>query len=256
MYGGCGRRHYLRRPFRRESLLAAGKAANQEFQMLLILRREMLERQSHTNRVMGRFDNGPAVHSYIAHAELKENLIAWRKSGNRFNVASGKAQIAEVAPDGVSAFLPSEFDSASAVVTRITSAAGHRVAAIRPAVPRRLNCIRQPGDFRKIHFAAVGAAVKSKNGLVFQTLDAKLAGARRIFASYPDHTEARLLFSVLYADRLAHTDAINTQEASAPSGCIQCACVLDKRLTVTVHTPDCYVYVHFNSGFASPAHSS
>src|SRR5258707_11661602 len=124
-------------------------------------------------------DDSPAADGYIAHSELKENLVAGRKCGNSFSVASGKAQIAEVAPDGVSAFLPSEFDSASAVVTRITSAAGHRVAAIRPAVPRRLNCIRQPGHFRKIHFAAVGAAVKSTNEVVFPNPDAKLARPRR-----------------------------------------------------------------------------
>src|SRR5216684_4017914 len=190
MYGGCGRRHYLRRPFRRESLLAAGKAANQEFQMLLILRREMLERQSHANRVMGRFDNGPAVHSYIAHAELKENLIAWRKSGNRFNVASGKAEVSEVAPDGVPAFLPPQFDSSGAVVSRIASAARHGISAVRSAVRRGFNRIGQPGDFCKIQFTAVGMAVQREDGLVFEAVDAQLSGAGRIFASDPDHAEA------------------------------------------------------------------
>src|SRR5258708_23029172 len=167
MYGGRGRRHYLRRPCRRESLLAAGKGANQEFQMLLILRREMLERQSHTNRVMGRFDNGPAVHSYIAHAELKENLIAWRKSGNRFNVASGKAEVAEVAPDGVPAFLPPQFDSSGAVVSRIASAARHGISAVRSSVRPGFTPIVHPVSFCKIPLTPLGMAASRANRLVF-----------------------------------------------------------------------------------------
>src|SRR6478735_3950472 len=98
----------------------------------------MTKNQSHTDGVMRSLDLCAASHYGVVDAEHEKQLSAYRECGDRFNIATGKADIAQVAKDRRRAFIAAQFNAAGYMETLLVSPCSWHVVHSSPCSSLRM----------------------------------------------------------------------------------------------------------------------
>src|SRR5215831_20534842 len=105
----------------RTHFLRSGDRTDKKLKFLLVLLAQMTKNQAHANGMVGSFDLGAASHHGIVDAKHEKQLSAYRERRDRFNIAAGKADIAQIAKDRRRAFIAAQFNATGYMETLLVS---------------------------------------------------------------------------------------------------------------------------------------
>lgn len=240
----------------RTQLLRSGNRAYKKLKLLLVFFAQVEKDQTDADSVMRSFNLGAASHYGIVDAKHEKQFGADRERGDSFNIATGRADVTQIAKDRRGAFITAQLNATGYVETLLVSPGSWHVLHRSPCFRGRLRRSTSTGDARRK--SAWGHSLRpqllaEEAFARFQAKNSNLPGLGGVTA-YPYHLAARFLFTVLQRDYLAFTDTVDTDQPRTDRCGIYRTRMLHERLSIQIQTPNLHVKADSNTRLNMPDH--